>query len=147
MKKIQCVLLLLISAAVLLPAQETEAVSTKDGLSVLATMAPSSMYFAYMSLCAVGDAYVGLVYDGKTAADFARETIDRLKTEQTKVTELKAYFTVQSDIDVVDMMIETYGHLIEQAEELISFINNPETSEFQGSRNKTWRNISALLKQ
>jgi hypothetical protein len=146
MKKILCVLLLLVSAAALVPAQESESVSPRDGLSVLATMAPSSMYFAYMSLCAVGDGYVGLVYDGSTAAEFARETVDKLETERAKVTNLKEFFTVQSDIDVIDMMIETYGHLIEQAEELIAFIEDPEKSGFQESRNKAWKNIAALLK-
>jgi hypothetical protein len=147
MKKTVILFVLLFILLLPVSSQETEGYSSpQKGLAVITSIVPSNLHFAYFSLCAVGDAYVGLVYDAETANEFIGNAIESLEDEKKKVQLLRPLFSAPSDLKVIDLMLETYDDVLTQARELIKFIENPETSRFQESRNKAWKNISILLK-
>lgn len=139
----------LLGAAAALP-QDTGSVPGGDedpALYAVGTLGVSNLYSSYVVLATVADGYASTSYDEATARDLAEESIALHRSSVEALGRLLERNAVsEGDRSIVQDMVEAHELLIRQAQGLLSYIDDPESSEeFQRYRQAAWEKIAAIL--
>lgn len=116
-------------------------------LYAVGALGASNLYSSYVVLATVADGYASASYSENTARDLAEESIALHESSVEALRRLVAENVVSaSDRAIVADMIEAHELLISQAEGLLTYIDDPDSSEqFQQYREAAWEKISTIL--
>jgi hypothetical protein len=116
-------------------------------LFAVGSLGASNLYFSYVVLGTVADGFASRGYGKDMARSLAEEAIALNRGSRNALQTLIDQGRVaDADRDVVSEMIEAHGLLIQQAQGLLSYIEDrSQTEQFQRYRQRAWEKISAVL--
>jgi hypothetical protein len=116
-------------------------------LYAVGALGASNLYSSYVVLATVADGFASGSYSENTARDLAEESIALHESSVDALTRLVDLNVVsESDRAIVSDMIEAHELLIQQAEGLVAYVDDPDNSEqFQQYREAAWEKISTIL--
>lgn len=116
-------------------------------LYALGAVGVSNLYFSYSFLGSIADGVASGTYDPVTASDLTDDAIS-LNTSSRDVLSslLESSEIADADRRVLEQMIEAHALLIQEAWGLLTYVDDPTSSEnFRYYRDQAWRAISELF--
>lgn len=116
-------------------------------LFAVGSLGASNLYFSYVVLGTVADGYASRGYGADMARSLAEEAIALNRSSRNALQTLIDNGRIaEEDREVVSQMIEAHGLLIEQAQALLTYIDDrSQTEQFQRYREQAWELISSVL--